>query len=63
MTDPEVLEQRFPVRVREFSIRRGIRGQGALSPEATGIIRSLEFLSPMTVTVPVVPPKDLLPSG
>lgn len=50
MTDPEVLEQRFPVRVREFSIRRGSGGRGAQSG-GDGIIRSLEFLSPMTVTV------------
>ena len=25
LTDPEILEQRYPVRVREFAIRRGIR--------------------------------------
>ena len=29
LTDPEVLEQRYPVRVREFSIRRGSGGKGA----------------------------------
>lgn len=50
MTDPEVLEQRFPVRVQEFSIWRGSGGQGAQSG-GDGIVRSLEFLSPMTVTV------------
>ncbi len=31
MTDPEVLEQRFPVRVEEFSIRQGSGGEGRLS--------------------------------
>jgi 5-oxoprolinase (ATP-hydrolysing) len=50
MTDPEVLEQRFPVRVQEFSIRRGSGGKGAYSG-GDGIVRALEFLSPMTVTV------------
>ncbi len=28
LTDPEVLERRYPVRVREFSIRRGSGGAG-----------------------------------
>jgi 5-oxoprolinase (ATP-hydrolysing) len=50
MTDPEVLEQRFPVRVQEFSIRRGSGGRGAHNG-GDGIVRALEFLSPMTVTV------------
>ena len=50
MTDPEVLEQRFPVRVQEFSIRRGSGGKGAHNG-GDGIVRALEFLSPMTVTV------------
>ncbi|NNU80118.1 5-oxoprolinase [Halovulum dunhuangense] len=50
MTDPEVLEQRFPVRVREFSIRRGSGGDGRFRG-GDGIVRRLEFLEPMTVTV------------
>ncbi len=29
LTDPEVLEQRYPVRLWEFSIRRGSGGAGA----------------------------------
>ena len=29
LTDPEVLEQRYPVRLLEFSIRRGSGGVGA----------------------------------
>ena len=31
LTDPEVLEQRYPVRLREFSIRRGSGGAGRAS--------------------------------
>jgi 5-oxoprolinase (ATP-hydrolysing) len=50
MTDPEVLESRFPVRVRRFEIRQGSGGNG-LNRGGDGIIREIEFLSPMTVTV------------
>lgn len=50
MTDPEVLEERFPVRVEEFSIRRGSGGRGAYSG-GDGVTRALRFLEPMTVTI------------
>ncbi len=50
MTDPEVLETRFPVRVDEFSIRKGSGGAGAYVG-GDGIVRRLRFLEPMTVTV------------
>ncbi len=50
MTDPEVLETRFPVRVDEFSIRNGSGGQGQTSG-GNGIVRRLRFNEPMTVTV------------
>lgn len=50
MTDPEVLESRFPVHVDEFSIRRGSGGNGEFVG-GDGIIRRLRFLEPMTVTV------------
>ena len=50
MTDPEVLETRFPVRVEEFSIRRGSGGAGRYRG-GDGIVRRLRFLEPMTVTV------------
>ncbi|WP_421780027.1 hydantoinase B/oxoprolinase family protein, partial [Kiloniella litopenaei] len=50
MTDPEVLEWRFPVLVKNFSIRKGSGGQG-FRRGGDGIIRKLEFLEPMTVTV------------
>ncbi|WP_294221751.1 hydantoinase B/oxoprolinase family protein [uncultured Shimia sp.] len=59
MTDPEVLETRFPVRVDEFSIRDGSGGQGQTSG-GDGIVRRLRFNEPMTVTVlsshRIVPP-------
>jgi 5-oxoprolinase (ATP-hydrolysing) len=50
MTDPEVLESRFAVRVDEFSIRRG-SGGGGRHRGGDGIVRRLCFLEPMTVTV------------
>jgi len=50
MTDPEVLETRFPVRVDEFSIRQGSGGAGKWQG-GCGITRRLRFLEPMTVTV------------
>lgn len=49
MTDAEVLESRFPVRVEEFSVRRGSGGAGRWTG-GDGIIRRLRFLEPMTVT-------------
>jgi 5-oxoprolinase (ATP-hydrolysing) len=50
MTDPEVLEWRFPVRLQEFSIRRGSGGRGRHSG-GDGITRRLQFLQAMTVTI------------
>ncbi len=50
MTDPEVLEDRFPVRVEEFSIRTGSGGAGEFRG-GDGVVRRLRFLEPMTVTV------------
>ena len=50
MTDPEVLEQRFPVRVEAFTIRQGSGGRGR-HRGGDGVERRLRFLEPMTVTV------------
>ncbi len=49
MTDPEVLETRFPVRVDEFSIRQGSGGLGQFNG-GNGILRRLTFNEAMTVT-------------
>ena len=43
MTDPEVLEWRFPVRLEEFSIRRGTGGGGQWRG-GDGVVRRLRFL-------------------
>jgi 5-oxoprolinase (ATP-hydrolysing) len=50
MTDPEILENRFPVRLHEFSIRSGSGGVGAFRG-GEGILRRMEFLTSMTATV------------
>jgi len=50
MTDPEVLESRFPVRVEEFSIHQGSGGAGKHSG-GNGITRKLRFLDEMTVSL------------
>ncbi len=48
MTDPEVLEMRYPVRVEEFALRRD-SGGGGLHRGGDGLVRRLRFLEPMTV--------------
>ncbi len=50
MTDPEVLEWRFPVRLESFGIRRGSGGTGR-QRGGDGVTRSLRFLDSMTVTL------------
>jgi len=50
LTDAEVLEIRCPVRLREFSIRRGSGGAGA-HRGGDGIVRKLEFLRPLEVSL------------
>lgn len=49
MTDPEVLESRYPVRIEAFSIRAGSGGRGKYNG-GDGVIRKVCFLEPMTVT-------------
>ena len=50
LTDPEVLELRFPVRLERYTIRRGSGGAGRW-PGGDGGIRVLQFLEPMTVSM------------
>jgi 5-oxoprolinase (ATP-hydrolysing) len=46
LTDPEILEARFPVLLREFSIRRGSGGAGHYCG-GNGTVRRLEFRAPL----------------
>ena len=50
LTDPEVLEWRFPVRLEEFRIRRGSGGSGA-HRGGDGGERRVRFLEPMTAVM------------
>jgi 5-oxoprolinase (ATP-hydrolysing) len=50
LTDPEVLEARFPVLVEQFSVRRGSGGAGA-HRGGDGVVRRLRFLQPMTAAI------------
>jgi 5-oxoprolinase (ATP-hydrolysing) len=50
ITDPEVLEARYPVRLIEFSVRAGSGGAGRW-PGGDGLVRELEFLEPMRVSL------------
>jgi 5-oxoprolinase (ATP-hydrolysing) len=50
LTDPEVLELRYPVLVDTFQIRHGSGGQGCW-PGGDGVIRRIRFREPMIVAV------------
>jgi 5-oxoprolinase (ATP-hydrolysing) len=46
LTDPEILERRFPVRVEAFGVRPGSGGAGARRG-GDGAVRRIRFLAPM----------------
>ena len=46
LTDPEILERRFPVRVEAFAVRKGSGGAGAQAG-GDGALRRIRFLAPM----------------
>ena len=50
LTDPEVLEQRFPVILEEFSIRHGSGGKGQ-HYGGNGIVRKIRFKETMTTNI------------
>jgi 5-oxoprolinase (ATP-hydrolysing) len=50
ITDPEILERRYPVRLREFSVRRGSGGAG-VHRGGDGVVRRIEFLRPLKLSV------------
>jgi 5-oxoprolinase (ATP-hydrolysing) len=61
LTDPEVLERRYPVRVRELSIRRGSGGAGRFRG-GDGLCRELEFRAPLRVSL-IAERRTLRPFG
>lgn len=50
VTDPEVLEARYPVRLTRFELRHGSGGAGKRSG-GNGVVREMEFLEPVTVSL------------
>ena len=50
ITDPEILERRFPVRLERFEIRRGSGGAGKF-PGGDGALRELRFLRPLELSL------------
>jgi 5-oxoprolinase (ATP-hydrolysing) len=62
LTDPEVLEDRLPVRLERFAVRSGSGGVGRWSG-GDGVVRQLRFLEPVQVSLisgsRLVPPLGL----
>jgi len=50
ITDPEILERRYPILLREFSIRRGSGGAGR-HRGGDGLVREIEFLEPLQAAI------------
>lgn len=50
ITDPELLEHRYPVRLERFAIRRGSGGAGRWRG-GDGAVRELTFLEPMSLSL------------
>ncbi|MFN6530702.1 hydantoinase B/oxoprolinase family protein [Nostoc sp. ChiSLP03a] len=62
LTDPEVLETRYPVLLESFSLRLDSGGKGKYSG-GNGVVRRIRFLEPMTANIlsghRVIPPFGL----
>ncbi|KAI2795311.1 hypothetical protein POX_a01917 [Penicillium oxalicum] len=50
ITDPEILEKRYPTLLRQFTLRDGSAGRGK-NPGGEGVIRDIEFLAPMQCSI------------
>ncbi len=50
ITDPEILEHRYPVRLERFEIRRGSGGRGR-HRGGDGVVREIRFLAPVALSV------------
>jgi 5-oxoprolinase (ATP-hydrolysing) len=50
LTDPEILEWRFPVLLEEFAIRHNSGGNGKYRG-GNGVVRRVKFLEPMTAAI------------
>ena len=50
ITDPEILEHRYPVRLRRFALRKNSGGKGKYKG-GDGLIREIEFLQPLKLSL------------
>jgi len=50
LTDPEILEANYPVRLVEFRVREGSGGRGEYRG-GNGVVRTFEFLQPVTLSL------------
>ena len=50
ITDPEVLEHRYPVRLERFAVRAGSGGAGRFRG-GDGVVREIVFLEPMSLSL------------
>ncbi|KAJ5884648.1 hypothetical protein N7495_009158 [Penicillium taxi] len=50
ITDPEILEKRYPTLLRQFTLREGSGGRGK-NPGGEGVVREIEFLAPMQCSI------------
>lgn len=50
LTDPEILERRYPVWLTEFHLRPGSGGRGRFNG-GDGVVRAIKFLKPLTLSV------------
>ncbi|PKY01005.1 hypothetical protein P168DRAFT_274575 [Aspergillus campestris IBT 28561] len=50
ITDPEILEKRYPTLLRQFTLRTGSGGRGK-HQGGDGVVREIEFLSPMECSI------------
>ena len=66
LTDPEILEFRYPVRVEEHSIRKNSGGTGR-HQGGNGAVRKIRFLQPMTAAIlaghRIIPPFGMAGGG
>ena len=50
ITDPEILERRYPVLLRRFSVRQDSGGKGRFNG-GNGLVREVEFLEPLNMGI------------
>jgi 5-oxoprolinase (ATP-hydrolysing) len=50
ITDPEILEKRYPLLLRQFAIRKGSGGRGQFNG-GDGLVREVEFLEPLSMAI------------